>query len=268
MSKITIVTAFFDIGRGDWTPDNGLPHYLQRTNATYMERFSRMAKLDNDMIIYTSEDLAQEISTYREGKPNTKIVIVDIKEQFKDLRERISAIQNNDEYKRLINTNQIKNPEYWNADYVLVNFLKSHFATHAIKNDLVDSELVAWMDFGYCRDDNTTNGLLEWKYNFDQTKIHVFSIKYWIDGTYISDVIANNDVHITGPHIIASKEMWPKLEHMMNTHMEFLVNNNLVDDDQTLLLMCVLSNPDRFSVHVIQQDDWFVMFKDYNDITA
>ena len=268
MSKITIVTAFFDIGRGDWTPDNGLPHYLQRTNATYMERFSRMAKLDNDMIIYTSEDLAQEIAAYREGKPNTKIVIVDITAQFKDLRERISAIQNSDEYKRLINPNQIKNPEYWNADYVLVNFLKSHFATHAIKNDLVDSELVAWMDFGYCRGSDTTNFASSWEYEFDTKKIHVFSIKCWIDGTYVSDVIANNDVHITGPHIIASTEMWPKLEHMMNTHMEFLINHNLVDDDQTLLLMCTLSNPSIFDIHPINFNDWFIIFKDYNDITS
>jgi hypothetical protein len=31
MNEITIVTAFFDIGRGNWTPDKGLPHYLQRT---------------------------------------------------------------------------------------------------------------------------------------------------------------------------------------------------------------------------------------------
>jgi len=26
MNEISIVTAFFDIGRGDWTPDKGLPH--------------------------------------------------------------------------------------------------------------------------------------------------------------------------------------------------------------------------------------------------
>ena len=39
MNDITIVTAFFDIGRGEWTPDKGLPHYLHRTNQTYLQRF-------------------------------------------------------------------------------------------------------------------------------------------------------------------------------------------------------------------------------------
>ena len=57
MNDISIVTAFFDIGRGDWTPDKGLPHYLQRTTKTYLERFGYLAKLKNKMVIYTSEDL-------------------------------------------------------------------------------------------------------------------------------------------------------------------------------------------------------------------
>ena len=51
MGNITIVTAFFDIGRGSWTPDKGLPHYLQRSNETYLERFGHMATLDNEMEI-------------------------------------------------------------------------------------------------------------------------------------------------------------------------------------------------------------------------
>jgi len=29
MNEITIVTAFFDIGRGDWTPDKGLPTIIR-----------------------------------------------------------------------------------------------------------------------------------------------------------------------------------------------------------------------------------------------
>ena len=44
MNDITIVTSFFDIGRGNWTLDRGLPHYLQRTNETYLERFAHLAK--------------------------------------------------------------------------------------------------------------------------------------------------------------------------------------------------------------------------------
>ena len=61
MNEITIVTAFFDIGRSDWTPERGLPHYLHRTTDTYLQRFGYMAELDNPMVIYTSKEFVDEI---------------------------------------------------------------------------------------------------------------------------------------------------------------------------------------------------------------
>ena len=266
MSKITIVTAFFDIGRGNWTPDKGLPHYLQRSTETYMERFSYLAELENDMVIYTSEDQANTIAQIRSDKSsNTKIVVVDFQENFADGREMISEIQKSPEFQAKINPSQIKNPEYWNADYVLVNYLKSHFVNHALASGLIEDELVAWLDFGYCRSKDTLNGVKEWKYNFSEDKIHVFSIKDWVDGTFVEDVIANNDVHITGPHIIASQKMWPRLFTMMEQQLNFLVNHNFIDDDQTLLLMSTLGNPNEFEIHKVSPNDWFVMFKDYNE---
>ena len=43
-NDVSIVTFFFDTGRGDWTPDKGFPHYLHRTVDTYFERFGYMAQ--------------------------------------------------------------------------------------------------------------------------------------------------------------------------------------------------------------------------------
>jgi len=266
MSDITIVTAFFDIGRGDWSPDKGLPHYLQRTNDTYFERFSHLASLDNNMVIYTSQDLAERISQYRIGKMDkTKIVCFDFANAFDKERKIIQTVQSNIEYRANINPIQSKNPEYWSVDYVLVNYLKSSFVNHAINNGLVPDELVAWLDFGYCRSKDILFGVTKWQYPFNKNLIHVFSIKNFKEGRMIQDIIFNNDVHITGPHIIASKSMWPKLDIMINHHFLFLANSNLMDDDQTLLLMSTLSNPEVFEVHKVSPNDWFVIFRDYNE---
>mgnify|MGYP003352720033 FL=1 len=81
MNNIDIVTAFFDIGRGDWTPDKGLPHYLVRTTDTYFERFRNLCKLDNNIIVYTSEDLVDKVKEIRGDKP-IKIVPVDFQNNF------------------------------------------------------------------------------------------------------------------------------------------------------------------------------------------
>lgn len=264
MNDITIVTAFFDIGRGDWTPDKGLPHYLHRTTETYLERFSHMAKLDNEMIIFTSEDLAPRIEELRNGKP-TQIIVMDFNSSFDELKSQVSKVQNSEEYKSMINPSQIKNPEYWNPDYVVVNLLKSTFVHRAIKMNLVNNDMVAWLDFGYCRDESTLNGVTKWSYDFSKDKIHFFNIKDFVEGTYIVDVISNNDVHVTGPCIVANKELWPKLEILVENGIKELLNHNLIDDDQTLLLMSYLFKPDWFELHKVSDTDWFVAFKEYSE---
>ena len=265
-NKITVITCFFDIGRSDWTADKGLPGFLQRTTDTYFERFAHLATLDNPMVIYTSEDFSERVAALRVGREEmTKIVVVNFKENFLEEREIIKEIQNDPKFIERITPSQRKMPEYWNADYVLVNYLKSTFVNHALSCGMVDTDLVSWIDYGYCRDASTLGGHTSWSYDFDKEKIHVFAIKDFKEETMIETVIANNDVYITGPCIVAAQEMWPKLFTMMQHQFNFLTNHDLVDDDQTLLLMCTLGNPSEFQIHKISHNDWFVVFKDYND---
>lgn len=263
MNDITIVTAFFDIGRSEWTPDKGLPHYLHRTTKTYLERFSHMAKLDNPMVVFTSKEFAKEIQFLRQNKP-TDILTVDFHGSFEKLRNEIKRVQSSAEYQSKINPMQVKNPEYWSADYVLVNMLKASFVNQAIKSDLIYTDLAAWLDFGYCREESTLNGVQNWQYPFDKNKIHFFNLKDWKEGTYIEEVIFNNDVHITGPCIVAGKDAWPVLEALVHHNLDELLKNNLIDDDQTLLLMSYLQKPELFELHKVNANDWFIVFKEYN----
>ena len=263
MSDITIVTAFFDIGRGEWTPDKGLPHYLQRNNDNYFENFSRLAQLENDMVIFTSEDLVERVKNIRGSKP-TNIITIDYKNSFNEFRNEISRIQNDPEYINKINPSQIKNPEYWNADYVLVNALKSSFVNQALKKQIITTELVAWIDFGYCRDDSVLNGVKKWQYDFDTNKIHLFNFKEYKDGTFIQDIISNNDVYISGGCIVAGTSLWPSMEALVHHSVKELLKNNLIDDDQTLLLMSYLFKPELFELHPVSTNDWFFAFRQFS----
>lgn len=264
MNDITIVTAFFDIGRGDWSPEKGLPAYLQRTNQTYLERFGHLAKLENDMVVFTSKEFVDDIKFLRQDRP-TDILTVDFPNSFQKLREEITKVQTNPEYQAKINPAQLKNPEYWNADYVIVNLLKSSFVNQAINRGVIQTDLVAWLDFGYCRNEEALNGLKHWNCPLDKEKIHFFTIKDWVEGTYIQDVIANNDVHVTGPMIVAGKQLWPVLEQLVHHNVDELLKNGLMDDDQTLLLMSYLQKPELFELHKITGPDWFVAFREYSE---
>ena len=68
---------------------------------------------------------------------------------------------------------------------------------------------------------------------------------------------------MTGGVIVAGKEQWLKLEALVNHSMNELLKNNLIDDDQTLLLMSYLSAPEEFEIHQKSPDDWFFIFKDF-----
>jgi protein YibB len=263
MNDITIVTAFFDIGRGEWTPDKGLPHYLQRTTDTYFERFSHMAKLDNEMVVYTSIEFEDKVRQIR-GDKKTKIIVVDFKNEFQQLRNRISEVQRNENFQSQINPNQRAMPEYWNPDYVLVNALKSNFVMMAIENGFATNELVAWMDFGYCRTPDALNGKTKWQYPFNKEKIHLFNLRNY-DNRSFEEIISNNIVYMTGPCIVAGRLMWSQLYSLVNHNINTLLKQGWIDDDQTLLLMSYVSEPQLFELHSVSESDWFVAFKDYNE---
>jgi protein YibB len=259
--NITIVTAFFDIGRGDWTPDKGLPHYLHRTTDTYFERFGHMAKLQNKIIVYCSSEHVDKIKELREDRP-TEILVVDFPNSFQELRNAVSTVQKNPEYLKKINPMQVRNPEYWSADYVVVNALKSTFVNRAIQMGYVETDLVAWLDFGYCREASTTNGVTKWQYPFNKEKIHFFNVRNY-EGSFILDIIANNIVHTHGSMIVADKTMWPTLEALIHHSINELLKNNLIDDDQTLMLMSYLQKPELFELHPIKEESPFIIFKEY-----
>ena len=117
--SITIVTAYFDIGRGDWSTEKGHPSHLLRDNQTYLSYFENLAKLDNEMVVFTFEEMKPYIRKLRGNKP-TKIIIIDLEKKFRNLLDEIKSIINSNNFKSKIPDKHKLNPEYWSEKYVLV----------------------------------------------------------------------------------------------------------------------------------------------------
>lgn len=266
-NNISICTAFFDIGRSTWTPDKGFPHYLHRSVETYIERFTYLLQLETDIVVFTSLDLVDKLkSISSDRKYKTTVIPIDLSD-YSDIKAQIIEIQNDSRFLDKININQIKNPEYWNPDYVLVTNLKAYFVALAIEQNLVKEDMVAWIDFGYCRSASNIPNSKTWKYNFDPEKIHLFSYKPY-DGTPILEIIANNDVYILGAKVIAHKNLWSILNKLMIDSRNQLFEQNFVDDDQGLWLISSLRSPELFELHTIPDHqlgyDPFVLFNQFN----
>ena len=253
MSKISIVTAFFDIGRGAWTGEvekNGgpLPHYLQRSVDKYIDHFKRMCEIDTEVIVYTSPDLAHRLAAI---SPNVKVVEYDYFNLHQELRADIERVQSSPAFIKRINPYQVRNPEYWSKDYVGVTSLKAFFVKDAFDRGLISNEWASWVDFGYCRDDDHVPKSKKWEYDFTPGKMHYFN---FIEPSRnpvqdITIAILNNVVYIIGGVFVGQKTAWNNLSESMQHNLRNLINQNLVDDDQGLLLMSYFENPDCFELH-------------------
>lgn len=265
VESVTIVTAFVDIGRGEWGGEvNGkvIPHYIPRTTDTYMERFERLTKLKNNIVVFTESKFFDRIKQMRED-----IELINIDHLFEDhehFLSNIRKIQSNQEFIEAVESPNL--PEYWSAEYVAINALKSHLVSFAIGAGLCKTDTTAWIDFGYCRPEVYCPPDMEWKFDA-QGKINFFSVyrteeRLWVRPIFKS--IFTNEVHIQGCHIVAPNHLWPDLKDMVNTALSSLFKVDLIDDDQTLLLMAYRSDPEKFIVHPRKEEDWFVIFKHYN----
>lgn len=253
--SISIVTAFYDIGRGDWTTDvekNGgpLPHYLQRSVDKYIDHFSRLCELENEIIVYTSPDLAPLLQAI---SPEVKVVEYDYFNLHQELRDKIEAIQSDPTFIRRINPYQVRNPEYWSKDYVGVTSLKAFFVHDAFERGLISNKFASWVDFGYCRDDEHIPSSKKWDYDFTPGKMHYFNYRQpnlSRVGENIQLAVLNNIVYIIGGVFVGERMQWSVLKNYMQASLRVLMEqNNLVDDDQGLLLMSYFKNPDMFELH-------------------
>lgn len=262
-SSTTIVTAYFDIGRGEWTANKGFREKLARSVDVYLSYFERLAALENDMVVFTSPELEAKVAEIRKGKP-TKIVTVDIKNKFKHIRSRIEKIQQDEAFTRKLETRQLKNPEYWSPDYVLVCNLKAYFVNKAINSGLVKTPLVAWIDFGYCRKPKVTRGLKVWDFPFNQNKIHLFTIKKGLSVSSLQqsfDFMIGNHVYIIGGAIVGSQEKWKEFYPLVTECQKVTLENNIVDDDQGIFVMCYYKRPDLFVLNYLGRGKWFDLFR-------
>lgn len=75
---ISIVTAFFDIGRSEWS--FGGQSSFRRSNEQYLRWFANLAPLKNSMVIFTEQQFADQVMALRrenELESATNVMVID-----------------------------------------------------------------------------------------------------------------------------------------------------------------------------------------------
>lgn len=259
MSEITLVTAYFDIGRDKWKG-------FERGNNKYINFFKFWARIRNKLIIYTSPHFVDEIQEIRKSfglEDKTKIISIDDFTNFdKDLYARIVKSMNNEI--SLLFHKEPHRPEAWNADYNYIMMLKTYCILDAINKNYANG-LIAWMDFGY--NHGGEDGLINekdfdflWQYDFSP-KIHLFTEQPIDTERPIFDIVRSMDVYIRGNMMIAPDFLWKKFHTLSVTSMISLTRCGLCDDDQTISLMAYYEQPELFELHNV--NFWYSGLKNF-----
>lgn len=142
MGEITLVTDFFDIGRGQDKNEE-----LRRTASKYFDEFRRWARIQNKLIVYTDSKSAETIKAIRaEYGLLDKTVIVATDNLFElegDLLARMEKASRNQDFLdfRYLPEASSNNPKY---DYLWM--MKYYFMNDAYEKGLLTEDVV-WMDF-------------------------------------------------------------------------------------------------------------------------
>ncbi len=247
MGEITLVTDFFDIGRGQDKNEE-----LRRSASKYFDEFRRWARIQNKLIVYTDSKSAETIREIRaEYGLSDKTVIMETDNLFElegGLLERMEKASVNRDFLnfRYLPEASSNNPKY---DYLWM--MKYYFMNDAYKKGLLTEDVV-WMDFGFDHggitysDENDFDFL--WNYDFDG-KIHI-SCLHDPDSVIGMQSLQFQDDCVMGCMYGLPRELVPEFWNLVRNAMEALLMLDCVDDDQQLVLMAYKTKPEIFHVHV------------------
>lgn len=261
MDEITIVTAYFNIGRKKWKG-------YERGDDKYVNYFDFWAKIKNNIIVYTDKNLVNKVYEIREKyglKEKTKVIAINnLYDIDVLLYNRMKKVMENEISLNFHFHKEIKRPEAWNVEYNYVTFLKYYFVNKAVI-DFNLNGLVSWLDFGFnhggdlgLTDTNDFNFC--WQYNFSK-KIHLFAVKKIEEKRPIFDIIRNLDTYIMGGIMVAPSYMWGDFYNLARQSIISLLDCGFCDDDQTIALMAYYKNPDLFEIHNVEF--WFDGIKNF-----
>ena len=256
MEEITLVTDFFDIGRGqDKNKD------LRRTAQRYFDEFKRWARIQNTLVVYTDSDSAKIIKGIRaEYGLEEKTIIIQIDNLFELVPGLLPKLEKISHNKDFLNFRYLPEASSNNPKYDYLWMMKYYFMNDAYERGLL-SENVVWMDFGFDHGGITYSDAEDynflWKYDF-KNKIHI-SCLHDPDSVIGMQSLQFQDDCVMGCMYGLSRELVPIFWHLVEDAMNALLMLDCMDDDQQLVLMAYKARPEIFEVHVT---DWQMIMKE------
>lgn len=260
-TDITIVTAFYDIGRSIWNS-------YTRSNDIYFTNCEKVLKQRNPIYIFTTENFKERIINIRKKTDiyfvYTKIIIIPFEDlKFYNKKETINNIQNENNKKNYRNE-----PEFTQSNYIILIFNKLDFLLKASNENLYYSQYFQWVDFGI------HNNILkpdcsEKLFNnvfYKQNKIRMVG---FIPN---SNSLERNEYYPTHMHTVSGGLFGGDasslyiLNDLFDKEVNTIINLRYINQEQYIFYWLLCKNPDLFDYYLMNNWDELgvVYFKNSN----
>ena len=254
MTSCCYVSAYFDIGRKNWTK-------FKRTFNDYLTFFSPFVDLldtetaeGDEMIVFIDSRHYEELDNLIKSKPPSNITLIKLTEDllntlpmWKTLPKETEIMQN-PEFRKLLGIRS-HFPEHNYPEYTLINHCKIDFVSRVIDLNLSNCEVYSWLDFGYfSKIKNIPDRLLDLT-KFDLNKINYTLIEPLDEmDTDVIYTLVNGLERIGGFFFLGNKNVLKQYQTLYHEVLDYFQNVlNIADDDQALVLQCFNRRPDLFS---------------------
>ncbi len=258
MSEIVLVTAFFDIGRSR-------EKIMPRSTEKYFRDFAFWARMQNHLIVFTSEKFKDRILKIRNryGRSGcTHIIVIDnIWEIEPNIFQKMQKVENNPSFLKWRQRPESSDNQ---AKYNYVTMMKFYFMAQAAK--MADkNDTIAWIDFGYNHGGQVYVEPKEfdfkWEYNFGD-KITLFAFKdTWKTSIFGAAVLQSMTAVLSAGIMPVPAMLCAKYYEMIKKAMEALLMIDCMDDDQMLMLMAYRQEPNLFQIKL--HSGWHRALKEY-----
>ncbi len=265
MSKVTFVSALFDIDRVDG-----------RKWDNYLKWFDITLKLKVPMVLFITDDLVEFVEERRKDIP-TDIIIQTVEDiPYHDLKDRIQEILDSNQYKE-----DISDPdriECQQAMYSVIQYSKFPWLEKAIDKNPYESEFFFWIDAGASRffegydlsQEYPSKDAVESLDGMGERFLLQMNCDYYPD-LYNADVLPldylyDNRSYVLGSMFGGHKTAILKVSNMIDSILnEEMIKNNSINNEQIALGYLVKKYPDDFAVYQRTNGKHMDIFKELSE---
>ena len=248
----TIITALYDIGRGEMKGDSSY-----RPFSLYLEWFKNLLQFNAPMVVFVDQSLGSYVKEHRPENYQTKVVIRKFQElkshkYYDRIQHAINIMIQREDTKELRHFKHC--PEFVTPNYQIIQYSKLDFLLEVSQENPFNTEYFTWLDAGTYQNTPVFDVSLPWP---DPYKMKIIGDKFLISERTLDvndksplenkrEYLYEHNNQVWGYIQLGKKETIKKIHTRFFKEVEFLLEQDLTTNDQIIYQLIILENPQDF----------------------